>query len=261
MVRGVGVLDARGRCPLCVAREESRSAKAWNRNQARHVGRKPINLGSIATALTLSPAAADLELPIRPDVMSEEELGKYAGDVDDFVDFAKTELSRNEQRLGVVLLMIRNEKLYEILGHVTFEAYLADKGIGKSTAYRYLQQAEVYLLPDDPPATPTQVAAMGLVKSLAIAEDVKGKTPAEAAELVSDALSLSEGDLRTRLEERKGRVPDGMTECLRGIRSQLATYLARLQPPAIDDPEKTLEELSGEAIRWRAMVKRLRTSG
>ena len=212
---------------------------------------------SATKALAQPPSAADLELPVRPDVMTEGELGRYAADVDDFVGFAQRELSRNEQRLGVVLLIIRNEHLYEILGHGTFEAYLAEKGLAKSTAYRYVQQAEIYLLPDDPPATPTQVAQMGLVKSLTIAEDVKGKTAEQAAEYVADALELSDGDLRTRLEERKGHVPDGYTQALRSIRSQLSTYQARLQPPAIDDPKKTLKELSSEAVRWHAILVRL----
>jgi hypothetical protein len=203
------------------------------------------------TALALSSAASDLELPARPDVMTEQELGRYAADVDNFVDFARNELSRNEQRLGVVLLMIRNERLYELLGHTSFESYLASKGMSKTNAYLYLRQAEIYLIPLEPPASPTQVAAMGLVKSLVIGEEVRGKTQEEAAEYVADAIELSEGDLRTRVEERNGKVPDGMTMLLRSIRSQLNTYVLRL---TFDKPEKLIEELGKDAVRWRQQI-------
>lgn len=196
-----------------------------------------------------------LALPRRPEVTTEEELGRYARAVDNFIGALATELSRDEMRLGIALFAVREERLYEVLGHATFDAYRASRGLSKSSVYRYLEQAETYLLPKQPPASPVEVAQMGLMKSLVIAPLVRGKTREEAAELVADAINLTESDLRTLLEEREGAGPDPMTACIRGIRSQIHTFLARL---AVDQPEIVLYELSGEALRWHDQVKRMR---
>lgn len=214
----------------------------------------------MTTDIATRPSVAledGFRLPDRPDVLSESEMGAYAYQVDLAVQQCQKGLSKYEQHLGLSLLLVQRERLWKTLEYTSFAAYLAGRGISHSSGYRYMQIAAVYLLPEDSPATPEELAEMGLNRSIAIASSVKGKSHEEASDIVADAMTLTPGDLHERVDELKGKTLTPQESFLGGVRSQLEQFVMKLEYPLLEEPFEIFGEITNAAARWRAFWQRL----
>lgn len=159
-------------------------------------------------------------------------------------------------RLGAALRAMRDRRLYVLLGHDTFESYLADPDvtISRRTAYRVMALSAAIdpslpapacatvahdgTTPAPAPAplmTADDIADIGIVRAEIIApvlRDAAGDDDARAA-WVADARALSVGDLRMRVREARGDAVTDREITVRRIAARIGGLAARL----IYDPD------------------------
>lgn len=111
--------------------------------------------------------------------------------------------TKNRLFLGKALTRFEDGRLYESLGHNTFESFIGDPevDIGRSTAYRYMKVYRRFLLMAETPAE--DVVKMGMRKAGMISRFVND--PAEdIQEWIEKAKMLSRSDLQEEINEATG---------------------------------------------------------
>jgi hypothetical protein len=163
--------------------------------------------------------------------------------------------------LGLLLKQVRDEELWRPLQFESFAAYLADPelSISHTAAYRVIAVAEGFQrhLTASPAGTtgigPDAIAALGTHKAALLAPVVADCPPAEAAEWVAKAATLTTSDLRRELRRAQGRDTD-TAAWLDILGHQLAALARKLGDTA--EPRAVLDDISNRTIAALARLER-----
>lgn len=191
----------------------------------------------------------------------------------------RNEIEGSFLKLGLALLRMRDERLYEALGHPTFESYLGDPEVGLSRrhAYRLIGIAETYLLgprtdrangatePGTQQATPTEapaptsvdpqrLIAVGVRKLDILRPVVADAPPDEVGRWLDTAEALSVSDLEVEVREARGLPTDERHQYLMRLARKLRDMVDSLT--TTDDPAAVLDALAAACMDARARLER-----
>lgn len=162
----------------------------------------------------------------------------------------RTEFEQKGFELGQALARIQRERLYELLGHDTFESYLADPEVSVSRrhAYRLITVARAYV-----PSMAHEVAAMGVAKAEMVAPLVRDAADEfEAQGWIDQAIHQSTSDLRQTVREARGEAAIA-DEALRELASAIGGLAAKL--PYADKPADVLDTIAEKCMTGIARLR------
>lgn len=193
--------------------------------------------------------------------------GTRAWEMHQLVVRLRDEIEVRFLRLGMALRLIRDERLYEALGHATFESYLGDAEVGLSRrhAYRLIGVAETYL-----PARATAVAngagpelesladadrlaSVGVRKLDILRPVVADAPPDEVGRWLATAEALSVSDLELEVREARGLPADARHQYLLRLARQISGMAASL--PHVGSPGAVLDEIVAACLDAQARLE------
>jgi hypothetical protein len=162
-------------------------------------------------------------------------------------------------KLGQVLYTIREERLYEQLGHDGFQTFLSDETLAMpshATAYRMIRRYEVFIRDGHllEGVTLDDLAEVGSSKaSILIPLLTTLTTPEQRQEAIADAKALGARDLRRTVRERLGGAYNALQDALEQLGGRMAALCYRL--PEDSDPATLLDQLEAGIAEARNLLR------